>query len=304
MVFSRKKKMPKNKEQLEFNFELPREDDRNFHLGGKSFYFFDFDDNVVFLSTPIIIFHNETGEEKLLSSHEFAAHNKIIGKEGPYANYHMDFDDETGTFRNFRDSDLSLTQRLTGRKQSLITDIQDALERSDSTWKAPSWNHFYHATYNQRPVSIITARGHREETIKQGIEVIYNEGHLPNMPNFHTVYAVSNPETRVRLGGKDEDYNVPELKYKAIIESVELAIKQYGYSDYHRFGMSDDDAGNIDLITDAMKELKAKFPRMSFFVIQTYDNGFEKREVLEHSVETIFSKHESRLDQLNLFAQQ
>jgi hypothetical protein len=303
MVFNRKSKGAKNKAQLEFEFPRERENDRNFHLGGKSFYFFDFDDNVVFLSTPIVIFHKNDGHERFLTSHEFARHNKIIGKEGLYQDYSMDFCDFNGSFRNFRDQDFSVAQRITGKRQSFIKDIEYALNNQDHTWKAPSWNHFYHATYNNRPVSIITARGHREDTIKDGIDLIVKQGHLPNTPNFHTIYAVSNPDTRLRLGGTSDDYNVPELKYKAIIESVEKAIKDYGYSDYHRFGMSDDDPGNIDLITDAMVELKKKFPRMSFFVIQTYDHGFERREVLTNEIKTIVSKSESRLDQLNLFAQ-
>ncbi|EQC46560.1 hypothetical protein [Bacteriovorax sp. Seq25_V] len=302
MVF-KSKKLPKNKAQLEFEFPLAKEQDRNFHLGGKSFYFFDFDDNVVFLSTPIVIFHKDTGSEKLLSSHEFAKNNKIIGKEGVYKDFYMDFCDDKGSFRNFRDQDFSIAQRLTGKRQSFISDIQHALNCHDHQWKAPSWNHFYHATYNNRPVSIITARGHREDTIKEGIELIVKEGHLPNTPNFHTIYAVSNPETRKKLGATNDNYNVPELKYKAIIESVERAIEVYGYNDHHRFGMSDDDANNIDLITDAMVFLKKKYAQMSFYVIQTYDNGFEKREVLENEIKTVFSKDESQLSQLNLFAQ-
>jgi hypothetical protein len=41
--------MKKIKGQLSFEFDIPKEQDRNFHLGGRSFYFFDFDDNVVYL---------------------------------------------------------------------------------------------------------------------------------------------------------------------------------------------------------------------------------------------------------------
>ena len=297
-IFTKKKT---NSTQLAFDFPREKEKDRNFHLGGKSFYFFDFDDNVVYLTTPIVIFNKEDGSEKFLSSSEFAEHNRIIGKEGPYQNYFMDFNDENGSFRNFRDQDFSIGQRITGKRQSFIRDIEKALENADHVWKAPSWNHFYHATYNQRPISIITARGHQEETIRAGIEKIVEHGHLPSKPNFHTIYPVSNPHVRKKLGGRDEGYSVPELKYKAIIESVENAISIYGYSDFHPFGMSDDDPGNIDLITESMVELKSKFPRMSFFVIQTYENGFEKREILEHEVKTIITKSESKLDQLSLF---
>ena len=49
--------------QMELAIERSPEADRNRHLGGRSFYFFDFDDNVAFLSTPIILFHSQTKEE-------------------------------------------------------------------------------------------------------------------------------------------------------------------------------------------------------------------------------------------------
>src|SRR5437868_10315439 len=95
-----------NPGQLSFDMLIPKEPDRNFHLGGRSFYFFDFDDNVAFLSTPIIIFHKKTGEELALSSSEFAHENKNIGQTGPYEDYFMDFNDKNGSFRYFRDKEL------------------------------------------------------------------------------------------------------------------------------------------------------------------------------------------------------
>ena len=67
MVLRRKFKKAKNKSQLELELERPLEADRNSHLGGKSFYFFDFDDNVAYLSTPIVVFHKDSGAEKFIS---------------------------------------------------------------------------------------------------------------------------------------------------------------------------------------------------------------------------------------------
>ncbi len=302
MFSKNKQKNSKNIGQMELDFHRPFEKDRNWQHGGKSFYFFDFDDNVAYLSTPIIVFNAKTGEELALSSGEFARVNRDIGKRGKFANYFMDFNDEFGSFRNFRDKDFSIAQRITGQKQSFVRDIQTALQNADETWKAPSWDCFYHATYNQRPMSVITARGHRSDTIKQGIELMVKEGHLPYSPNFLSIYAVSNPDTRIALGDETLNASVPELKKGAIRESVEQAIAEYGYSDFHRFGMSDDDPGNIELITEEMKELKRKYPKMSFFVIQTYKDGFSKTEVLENKTRNVITKKESKASQLNLFA--
>ena len=296
------KKQPQLPGQLSFGLDnIPREQDRNFHLGGRSFYFFDFDDNVAFLSTPIIIFHKKTGEEVSLSSSEFAHENKNIGVSGPYADYYMDFNDQNGSFRYFRDRELNPIEVKAGKQQGFVEDVQKALLNVDSMWKAPSWNCFYHATYNQRPVSLITARGHHPRTIKDGVNQMVRSGYLPSDPNYHSIYPVSNPEVRLELGDHDFKKSVAELKKHAIRASVEKAIVEYGYSPYHRFGMSDDDHKNVELITEEMRDLKQKYPEMSFFVIETFKDSFAKREVLLHETREIISAKESMKPQLSLF---
>lgn len=291
----------KNKGQLSFQFEVPREMDRNFHNGGRSFYFFDFDDNVAFLSTPIIIFHKKTNAEILLSSNQFAHENKNIGITGPYRDYYMDFNDQNGSFRYFRDKNLHPLEIKDGKKQGFVEDILKALEDLDTHWKAPSWEYFYHATLNKRPVSLITARGHHPSTIIEGVDQIVKAGHLPHRPNYHSIYPVSNPEIRKNLGDIHLSQSVAELKKHAIRASVEKAILEYGHSPFHRFGMSDDDQKNIELITEEMRDLKRKYPEMSFFVIETLKDSFSKREILIHETREIISTKESIGPQLSLF---
>jgi hypothetical protein len=287
--------------QLTFNFDIPKEPDRNLHLGGRSFYFFDFDDNVIYLTTPIILFQKDTGAEVAVSSGEFAHESKNIGKSGIFENYFIDINDAKGSFRHFRDIEFTNLDRQTGKKQSFVKDIEHALSLADHVWKAPSWNCFYHATYNHRPVSLITARGHHPDTIKAGINLMASNGVLPHDPNYHTIYPVSNPEIRNILGDTKLTKNVAELKKEAIRASVLKAIELYGYSPYHRFGMSDDDHKNIELISEEMRELKKDFPEMSFFVIETFKNSFKKYEILLHETREIISGNESQGSQLSLF---
>ena len=288
---------------MEFELRRPQEDDRNFEKGGRSFYFFDFDDNVAYLSTPIIIFHKITGEEKSLSSGDFASNSKIIGKEGLYKDYFLNFDEEQGSFRNFRDKSFGLIDKIIRKKQIFLQDFEKALSNPDYVWKAPSWDYFFHATYNKRPMSIITARGHDKQTIIDGMKLLRDQGHIPHIPNFLNIYPVSNPDTAIELGDLDLKASVPELKKMAIRKSVEEAIDRYGYNPHHRFGMSDDDAHNIELITEEMKELKKDYPDMSFFVIQTFSDRIEKREVLEYKTRDVSKNHSVNLSkQLNLFA--
>jgi hypothetical protein len=213
----------------------------------------------------------------------------------------MDFNDVNGSFRHFRDKELNPLEIKAGKQQGFVEDVEKALRTVDLQWKAPSWDYFYHATYNHRPVSLITARGHHPKTIIEGVSKMVKAGYLPHEPNYHSIYPVSNLEVRHELGDRELKQSVAELKRHAIRASVEKAITLYGYSPFHRFGMSDDDHKNVELITEEMRDLKKKYPEMSFFVIETFKDSFSKREVLINETREIISAKESVRPQLNLF---
>ncbi len=267
------------KGQLELGINRAPENDRNYHLGGRSFYFFDFDDNIAFLTTPLILFHKKDRSEVYISSADFAKHHQVIGHSGIYENYEFDYCDSTGTFRNFRDKNHEALEKLEDKRQVFVRDVAEALGFPDFQWKGPSWECFYHAAFNQRPVSLITARGHHPETIKQGIKEFVSNKMLPLEPNYLSVYPVSHKPTRILLGDLQFNISTAELKQRAIRASVEAAIETYGYSPHHRFGMSDDDPKNIELIVEEMSRLKSKYTEMSFFIIETDHGNFNKREI-------------------------
>lgn len=285
------------KGQLELGLQRARENDRNHHLGGRSFYFFDFDDNIAFLTTPLVLFHKETDQELHISSGEWAKAHSIIGISGIYSDYEIRFDDRIGTFRYFRDQELSDLQRLGYENQIFIKDVKDILQLPDFDWKGPSWECFYHATFNQRPISVITARGHSAETLRQGIRTFVENKILPLEPNYLSLFPVSHHQTRLELGDQELKMNTAQLKQRAIRASVEKAIEIYGYSDHHRFGMSDDDPKNLQLIYDEMKRLKSDYPQMSFFLIETHNGNFIKHEITLSLTQSILLSHH----QLNLF---
>jgi hypothetical protein len=56
----------------------------------------------------------------------------------------------------------------------------------------------------------------------------------------------------------------PALKKRAIIKTVDMALEKYGLKPCHRFGMSDDDHQNVDLIITAMSDCKKKYPDNAF----------------------------------------
>lgn len=254
--------------------------DRNAHLGGRSFYFFDFDDNIASLLTPMFLIHEPTGEEKSLSSREFAEIFSAVGQSGPWKNYRINWDDHQGSFRSFRDHDLDKLKELGKSHQLFVEDVLEALGMGSSHWQGPSWNCFVHATHNQRPTSLITARGHHPDTIRQGVRKFVEHEHLTAEPNYLGVFPVHHPETRQALGDLEMQWSTALLKKKAIRRSVELAFSLYGPSTHHRFGMSDDDPRNLELIFEVMHELKNENPENGFFVIETLAGKFVKHEVL------------------------
>jgi hypothetical protein len=284
--------------QLELGIKRDREKDRNYHLGGRSFYFFDFDDNIAFLSTPLILFHKVTGQEVTVTSGEYAKVHPFIGRSGVYADYEVRLDDETGTYRCFRDRHMDELAKLEGQRQIFVQDLAHALGFPDTQWKGPSWQCFYHATFNRRPISVITARGHHPETLKEGIRLFVNSQHLPHEPNYLSIFPVSHKATRESLGDANLQMSPAELKQKAIRASVEKAIEVYGHSPHHRFGMSDDDPKNIQLILQEMTRLKLDYPEMSFFMIETHDGNFVKNEVTTKGTEQQILE---LVPQLNLF---
>lgn len=292
---------PKNiKGQLELGETRLKEPDRNYHRGGRSFYFFDFDDNIAFLTTSLVLFHKVTGDELFVTSSEWALHHSTIGKTPPYLDYEIRYEDVTGSFRNFRDLEISEVEKLSGKKQLFIEDVQEALKLPDLQWKGPSWHCFYHATFNQRPVSVITARGHNAHTIQEGVREFIRAGHLPAEPNYLSVYAVSNKQVRAHLGDPDLKSSIAELKQRAIRASVEKAIDLYGMSPHHRFGMSDDDPKNIQLIVEEMTRLKSNYPQMSFFMIETHGGDFIKHEITQHGLKShLIHDGASQLDLFN-----
>lgn len=285
--------------QLELPIKRPKESDRNFHLGGRSFYFFDFDDNVAFLSTPLILFHKQTGAELGVTSGLWAQEHANIGNSGPYADYEIRWEDQTGTFRCFRDHHDDELKRLGLQRQIFIEDVAQALGFPDFQWKGPSWSCFYHAAFNQRPVSVITARGHSPETIQSGVQLIVQNGHLPVSPNYLSIFPVSHRPTRLALGDENFTMHTAELKQKAIRASVQKALKEYGHSPHHRFGMSDDDPKNIQLIIEEMTRLKSEFPEMSFFMIETQKGNFIKHEITLSGLQS--QRSEATVEQIRLF---
>ena len=115
------------------------------------YYAFDWDDNIVHMPTKIMV-KTEGGDEIGMSTDDFAEHRHDLGKT-PFkykGNTIVDFGDNP--FRMFKTD---------GDKDFVV----DAMRAK----KGPAFDDFKEAINNGSIFSIITARGHNPETLKQAV---------------------------------------------------------------------------------------------------------------------------------------
>jgi hypothetical protein len=115
------------------------------------YYAFDWDDNIVYMPTKIIVL-DKNGEEVGMGTEDFAEYRTAIGKNDFTYEGHRIVDFAPNPFRNFRTE---------GDKKFLT----DALKAKTG----PAFGDFMEAINNGSIFSIITARGHDPNTIKQAV---------------------------------------------------------------------------------------------------------------------------------------
>lgn len=237
--------------------------------GSLSFYFFDVDDNLLILSTKLYLWNAETKSEQAISSGQFADIQGALGRPGPWQAWAA----RAETFRDFNDQ-----PGLAPDQQSFVRDIVSAVQGS-APWQGPSWPLLVHAAKMQRPIAVVSARGHAPKTIELGLEKLRSLGELAAVPPILGIYTVTNPDVLKTLGVTDPAMTIPSVKKIAIENGVDLALQKYGSAPPHRFGMSDDDPANVVLAISAMRDCKLKYPDKRFFVINTNGKEFVKLEI-------------------------
>ncbi len=115
------------------------------------YYAFDWDDNIMFMPTSIIVL-SENDDEVPMSTEDFAEHRHQIGKEPFSYKGTTVVDFAPDPFRNFG---------VKGDKRFVL----DAMVAS----VGPSWNDFVECINGGSIFAIITARGHNPNTLKEGV---------------------------------------------------------------------------------------------------------------------------------------
>jgi hypothetical protein len=124
------------------------------------YYAFDWDDNILFMPTSIILLSNKD-DEVPMSTEDFAEHRQQIGKE-PF-NYKgtviVDF--APNPFRNFRSE---------GDKRFVLDSML--------AQPGPSWNDFVECINGGSIFAIITARGHNPKALREAVYNLIMSNHL------------------------------------------------------------------------------------------------------------------------------
>jgi hypothetical protein len=257
------------------------------------YYAFDWDDNIVHMPTKIIV-KDEDGEEVGMSTDDFAEHRHHIGKE-PF-----EYKGKTivgfgeNPFRNFRTE---------GDKDFLV----DAMRARTG----PAFDDFREAINNGSIFSIITARGHNPNTLKEavynyiieGFNGIDKEELIKNLKKYRSFvgedemsddelirsYLELNKYHPVSFGDETGAANPEEAKVRAMEDFVSyikgmaavLNKRAYLKNDIgNKFipaeptiGFSDDDPRNIEVM---QKHFKNKPDN----IVKTYSTaGGTKKEV-------------------------
>lgn len=159
------------------------------------YYAFDWDDNIVFMPTQIMVM-TENEEEVGMSTEDFAEHRHQLGVE-PF-NYKGTtvVGYASNPFRNFR---------IEGDKRFII----DSMMASPG----PSWNDFVECINGGSIFAIITARGHNPETLKEATYNYIVSNHnginkntlVENLKKYRNLESEKNIEESIDLNFTDKD---------------------------------------------------------------------------------------------------
>ena len=227
-----------------------------------SYHCFDWDDNILFMPTNIILFHKESEEELILSTEDFAHYRSSIGQDQKfYIKDNKISEMKTGQIRNFKDYFIigdgqhkslnSFREFRDCENRYFLKHLKEALE---SGHFGPEWDLFVQATENQenaKRVYIITARGHSPQTIYEGIKYLKEIGLINHHIPRKNIFPVSHEKFR----GSASSPQATKLK---ILKKVfkEANDKSKEYQIHHTVYFSDDDLKTINHLNDKLAKLR------------------------------------------------
>ncbi|MCL1909384.1 MAG: hypothetical protein FWG05_00440 [Kiritimatiellaeota bacterium] len=266
------------------------------------YYIFDWDDNILRMPTFI---HLErltpegAWEPFPVSTSAFAvARNDTVKFRPPGGNWE-------NAFREFRD--------FPGEDESkFLKDARAAMDAvlSGAAKPAPSFEAFKRALVEGRIFAIVTARGHKSETLRAGVRLFIRRMMSPaerdemmlNLRGYVACYegiavnnSIDDDEVFERYLDMNRYHAVTSPEFISFINSVEMPDsdrseirKRFAITDFLEYlfamvrrvgmrknisvGFSDDDPGNVQAVMEFIREnLAAQFPSVRFVVYDTSD---------------------------------
>lgn len=211
------------------------------------YYAFDWDDNIMNMPTKIVL-KDKDGDEVGMSTDDFARYRGIIGDEEFEYDGHtiVGYSDEP--FENFR----------TKGDKNFIIDSMIAKT-------GPAWYDFVEAINNGSIFSIITARGHNPETLK---EACYNLI-LSNRDGINSNELIKNLEKYRELSGDEK------LDKKDLIKEYLNLCRFYPVS-FGEGSAADPEEGKVKALKDFIDHIKkvSKVIRKKAFFKNKVSNNF------------------------------
>ncbi len=271
------------------------------------YYIFDWDDNILHMPTYIHLerrLGNGTWVPHLVSTAVFSV---IRNDHDNYRAPDNDWEKAFAEFRDFASDDES----------KFLKDARYAIDRviSGQEKVPPSFNTFRRTLIEGRMFAIVTARGHKPETLRKGVELfiarilseaerkemLYNlrgyiacydgvkanqamsdEAVLDNYLTLNRYHAVTSPHfiALVKNAAVPDPDKSEIRKQFAILDFLDHLFKMIKRIGAHKpvsVGFSDDDPANVHAVMTFIREnLAAKFPSVKFVVYDTSDPDVEK----------------------------
>lgn len=245
------------------------------------YYAFDWDDNIMIMPTKIVLI-DEDGDEVGMSTEDFAEYRTDIGNEPFNYEGHTIVGFAEDPFRYFRTA---------GDKQFIIDSM--------TAKPGPAWPDFVEAINNGSIFSIVTARGHNPNTLKEGVYNLIISNHngidsnelVKNLEKYRDIAGIKTKKRdliREYLDlcrfypvsfGEGSATNPEEGKIKALKEFVSYVkntanhIKKKAYlknkvtnNFVPTIGFSDDDIRNVE-------KVKSHFENEPDNIIKTYSTA-------------------------------
>ena len=219
---------------------------------------FDWDDNIAFMATQIVLFHKQSGEEVLISTGEFAEHAGAIGTSGPWKDYELRRDLVSGSFRNFNDL---------RNPDIFVSDTADLSKQPIREWGGPMLSELIRGLGRSAiDVNVITARMHTQESgrdammVLAGIfELLYADfgyrAHIPPLQNFFLV-GKGNSEATADAKGESLELLADRAQAKPFGPAAKKILNSEGtgLAYQHCWVFSEDHDINYDRAVEVMRK--------------------------------------------------